>query len=182
MLKIYLAGPDVFLADALDVGRRKKEFCRKAGFSGLFPLDQDPSVGADAAAIFRANRALMDEADIGLFNLTPFRGPGADAGTVFELGYMFCQGKEVHGYSSSESEYAERARATSGPVVERDGHLRDRDGLGIEDFGLSDNLMILRAIEEAGGHFVAAQAPGDLAAFVAFGRVLDRLAGGLPPT
>ena len=28
------------------------------------------------------------QADAIIANLTPFRGPGADAGTVYELGYM----------------------------------------------------------------------------------------------
>ena len=47
-LKIYLAGPDVFLADARRVGRRKQELCREYGFEGLFPLDKDEAVGPDA--------------------------------------------------------------------------------------------------------------------------------------
>src|SRR5437899_12125756 len=92
-LKIYLAGPDVFLADARAVGERKKALCQEFGFEGLFPLDNDEDVGADAAKIFRANCSLMRQADIGLFNLTPFRGPSADAGTVFELGFLFARGK-----------------------------------------------------------------------------------------
>jgi nucleoside 2-deoxyribosyltransferase len=86
-LKLYLAGPDVFLREAVEIGRRKKALCRDNGHEGLFPLDNDVSPD-DAAAIFAANRGLMDRADAGLFNLSPFRGPSADAGTVFELGYM----------------------------------------------------------------------------------------------
>jgi nucleoside 2-deoxyribosyltransferase len=31
---------------------------------------------------------MMDAADAIIANLTPFRGPGADPGTVYELGYM----------------------------------------------------------------------------------------------
>jgi len=30
-----------------------------------------------------------------VFNLTPFRGPSADAGTVFELGFMYSKGKHT---------------------------------------------------------------------------------------
>ena len=75
-LKISLAGPDVFLADAVEIGRQKLELCRHFGFQGIFPLDQDE---ADAFGIFRANRSLMRQADIGLFNLTPFRGPSAES-------------------------------------------------------------------------------------------------------
>jgi nucleoside 2-deoxyribosyltransferase len=81
-IKIYLAGPDVFLPDAAAMGRRKQQICEECGFVGLFPLDYDTSVSGDAAKIFRANCHLMKkDADVGLFNLTPFRGPSPDAGT-----------------------------------------------------------------------------------------------------
>jgi nucleoside 2-deoxyribosyltransferase len=38
-MKIYLAGPDVFLPDAVDIGRRKAELCTRHGLIGLYPLD-----------------------------------------------------------------------------------------------------------------------------------------------
>ena len=38
-MKIYLAGPDVFLPDAIEVGRRKQVLCERYGAIGLFPLD-----------------------------------------------------------------------------------------------------------------------------------------------
>jgi nucleoside 2-deoxyribosyltransferase len=38
-MKIYLAGPDVFLPDAVDIGRRKVELCARHGLIGLYPLD-----------------------------------------------------------------------------------------------------------------------------------------------
>ena len=41
MTKIYLAGPDVFLSNAIEVGNRKKKLCSQAGFTGLFPLDNE---------------------------------------------------------------------------------------------------------------------------------------------
>ena len=44
-MKIYLAGPDVFLHDAVEIGRRKVEMCRRHGLIGLYPLDNaiDPA-------------------------------------------------------------------------------------------------------------------------------------------
>ena len=30
-MKIYLAGPNVFLPDAIEIGRRKVELCRRLG-------------------------------------------------------------------------------------------------------------------------------------------------------
>jgi nucleoside 2-deoxyribosyltransferase len=178
--KIYLAGPDVFLANARLVGARKQALCTEFGFGGLFPLDNDEDVGADPAKIFRANCALMDRADKGLFNLSPFRGPSADAGTVFELGYMFSAKKPVFGYTNATGLYRERVAADHTVVVDRDGQPRDRDGLAVENFGLRDNLMIARAIEDSGGVMVAvaeqgAGRDGALAAFAAFKACLERM-------
>ncbi len=38
-MKIYLAGPDVFLHDAVEIGQRKAELCARHGLTGLYPLD-----------------------------------------------------------------------------------------------------------------------------------------------
>lgn len=170
VLSIYLAGPDVFLANALEIGERKREACRRFGFEGLFPLDGDRSVDAEATEIFRTNCALMRRADVGLFNLTPFRGPSADPGTVFELGFMFALGKPVYGYSSAAPVYSARVGAFSGPLADRHGRRWDRDGHVVEDFGLVDNLMVDGAIREAGGKIVRvhAEAGERLAALPAF--------------
>jgi nucleoside 2-deoxyribosyltransferase len=150
--KIYLAGPDVFLPDAMIVGRRKQEICRQFGFEGLFPLDQQLGGEPSGIDIFRADMALMREADIGLFNLSPFRGPSADPGTVFELGMMMGMGKRVFGYRNTERLYHQR--------VQDDGYL-------VERFGLGDNLMVDCAILEAGG-VIAAETEEGLAAMASF--------------
>src|SRR6202035_2747942 len=95
MTKVYLAGPDVFLPDAVEIGRRKVELCTRHGLTGLYPLDNAIDLAATDASlqIFRGNEAMMQSADAIIANLTPFRGPGADAGTVYELGYMAGHGK-----------------------------------------------------------------------------------------
>ena len=116
-MKLYLAGPDVFLADAMDVGARKRGLCRKYGFEGLFPVDPEKGESKDPAVIFRANCALMQEADGGLFNLTPFRGPSADVGTAFELGFLFARGTPIHGYASRGGAYADRVEKICGRVL-----------------------------------------------------------------
>ena len=92
---LYLAGPDVFLPDAIEIGRRKVALCEKHDATGLFPLDNEIDLAAPDASlqIFRANQTMMDRADAIVANLTPFRGPSADAGTVYELGYMAGKGK-----------------------------------------------------------------------------------------
>jgi nucleoside 2-deoxyribosyltransferase len=84
-MNIYLAGPDVFLPDAVEIGRRKLEICARHGLTGLYPLDS----GIDAAAadlslqIFKGLEVMMERCDVIIANLTPFRGAGADPGTVY---------------------------------------------------------------------------------------------------
>lgn len=178
---IYLAGPDVFLANASEITERKREICREFGFEGLFPSDKEASVKIDARKIFEANCALMRHADIGVFNLTPFRGPSADCGTVFELGFMFSLGKPVHGYSSNGSCYSRRVEASDGPATIRDGHSYDRNGYEIEDFALTDNLMLDNAISRDGGILTTFNetAGEPLAALSAFRLCIESLPRGL---
>lgn len=147
-MKIYLAGPDVFLPDAVDLGKRKVEICARHGVSGLYPLDSAVDLSARDASvqIFRANAAMMDAADAVIANLTPFRGPSADAGTVYELGYMAGRAKLCLGYSNDPRLYADRVRR-SDEVISRDGRLTDAQGLTVEDFGLTDNLMMVHALD-----------------------------------
>ena len=64
-MKIYLAGPDVFLPDAVEIGRRKAAICARHGMTGLYPLDNAVDLTAPDAslAIFKGNEAMMDAAD-----------------------------------------------------------------------------------------------------------------------
>jgi nucleoside 2-deoxyribosyltransferase len=72
-MKIYLAGPDVFLPDAVEFGRRKAEICARHGLTGLYPLDNAIDLSARDASlkIFAGNEAMMIEADAIIANLTP---------------------------------------------------------------------------------------------------------------
>src|SRR6202162_2778822 len=131
-MKVYLAGPDVFLPDAVEVGRRKVGLCTRHGLTGLYPLDNAVDLAARDASlqIFRGNEAMMNEADAIIANLTPFRGPGADAGTVYELGHMAGRGKLCFGYSNDPTSYADRVRDFTA-VSSRDGRLIDAQGLTV---------------------------------------------------
>ena len=163
-MKIYLAGPDVFLPDAIDIGRRKVDLCRHYGVTGLYPLDNTVDLFAPNASvkIFRGNEAMMIEADAIIANLTPFRGPGADAGTVYELGFMAGRGKRLLGYSNDPALYIDRVRSRTN-VTSQDGRRVDADGLTVEDFGHTDNLMMIHALELHGAPLVLPrEAPADL--------------------
>lgn len=152
--KVYLAGPDVFLPDAIAIGQRKKELCAAFGFEGLFPFDNEiapNSLGERVdLQIYRANVAMIQEADLGIFNLTPFRGSSADVGTVFELGMFAGLGKPVFGYTSDADSLLERVQRTRRVTRDPLGGWRDVMGMTIEDFGNADNLMIEAIFVEQG--------------------------------
>ena len=164
-MKIYLAGPDVFLPDALEIGRRKREICARHGVTGLYPLDNviDLSAADASLAIFKGNEAMMDASDAIIANLTPFRGPGADAGTVYELGYMAGRGKLCLGYSNDPDRLCDRVARFGDVTTSSDGRLIDAQGLTVEDFGQPDNLMMIHALDLHGCALVVPQtAPADI--------------------
>jgi nucleoside 2-deoxyribosyltransferase len=178
-MKVYLAGPDVFLPDAHDIGQLKREICQRHGLQGLFPLDgdlRDLAGEPRSRAIFSANAALMDEAHAIIANLTPFRGPSADVGTAYELGYMLGsrtkdeKKKICLGYSNIGRNYIDKVRDRMDLRRDDAGRFWDPDNLQVEDFGLPDNLMIVHGLELSGHSLVVPEHPvpdplRDLAAF-----------------
>ncbi|SRR6266702_1478640 len=184
-MKIYLAGPDVFLPDAVEIGRRKADICARHGLTGLYPLDNIVDLASSSASldIFKGNEAMMDAADAIIANLTPFRGASADAGTVYELGYMAGRGKLLFAYSNDPAAYAERVARTLNVTKSSSGQLIDRDGLIVENFDLPDNLMMIHALDLHGAALVTprempADIWHDLTSFEAcVGLAVDRAAG-----
>ncbi len=160
-MKIYLAGPEVFLDDARELGALKIELCRRYGFIGLFPLDGEPIMAGKgmSAAIFAANLELIRQADAIIANLTPFRGLSADPGTAFEIGFGVALGKKVAAYSNLPGDLLGRACESIGPAsVIGSAPTLMADGMHVEDFGLFDNLMLAEALEMSGLPVFQAQA------------------------
>ncbi|GGB92300.1 hypothetical protein GCM10011352_17950 [Marinobacterium zhoushanense] len=150
-LKIYLAGPDVFRRDAKELGQAKAAICAEYGFDGLFPLDSNVDLTGlspyqSGLAIYRADIDLMNRCDLIVANMTPFRGPGLDGGTAFEMGYMRAQGKPVWGYTLDSRDYGER--------VEQVEPGWDGEQQHVEAFGMADNLMLIGSIAESGGELL----------------------------
>ncbi len=154
----------MFLPQPLARAAALKRICARHGLTGISPLDALPDEPADWAALSEAQRiALRNEAHIRrsdalIANLTPFRGPSADVGTVFEVGFMRALGRPVFGWSNDGRDFAARTRSAVG-VADTAGC--DPDGLTIEEFGLIDNLMIDCAIGASGGLLVRVALSGD---------------------
>ncbi len=162
--RIYLAGPEVFMPNAKEIGGAKAALCAAAGCIGAFPLDATLDLTGltpleQARLISLSNEELMRSCDALIANLTPFRGVSMDSGTAFEVGFMRALERPVFGYTNITACYRERADAFRLLPDWRDG---DREEFMVEDFGLAENLMIDIALRETGVAPVCMEvAPGE---------------------
>lgn len=155
--RVYLAGPDVFFPEGRALLARKRALCRRYGFAAVSPLDADrgakraarASRRARGLAIAAANEAKIRACQLVVANLSPFRGPSADPGTVYELGFARGLGLPVFAYTTDGRTFRERTLVALGLDSHERDLERDRDGLAIEDFGLRDNLMLDGALAGA---------------------------------
>lgn len=150
MTTAYLAGPQVFRRDWKVAADRLKAACRKYGVEGRFPMDNQvdtarakPLVAAD---IRRQNLRLIERSDIVLADVHCFRGPNADDGTAFEVGYATALRKPVLCYASGTGiELVDKVHNFYQFWLELQ-HIRrgkDINGWAVEDFGLPVNLMLV---------------------------------------
>lgn len=169
MIRVYIAGPEVFLPNGLEQVERKRALCRAYGMEpsarqGDFLQYEGGDKFVFGTMIARHNEELMRQSDIIIANLTPFRGISADPGTVYELGFMCALGRKAYGYTNTSRGYSERASVDHyGNKVERaaSGRLVAADGQMVEDHGMVDNLMIDGGIVRSGGFLVSGQVAVD---------------------
>jgi nucleoside 2-deoxyribosyltransferase len=172
--RIYLAGPEVFLKNAREIGEKKKALCRKYGFEGVFPIDVEIKAEGKSPREFGlclsdVNEGLIKSCQVVIANITPFRGPSADVGTVYEMGFAHALGKLVLAYTNVAEPFTERTtKALKGKVAHGDdGLLRDELDMFVEENGLVDNLMVDGCISANSGVLVIEQAPvGELFTFL----------------
>lgn len=126
-MKIYIAGPDVFRADAETVGINYKRFLNKYGHEGLYPLDNQYST---AAEIIQGNYNLIDDCDLVIANCNSFRGLEPDSGTCCEIGYAIAKGKKIICYLDDNRSQVEKIGAV------------DKNGYYVEDFNYPINIMM----------------------------------------
>ena len=153
--KIYIAGFDVFKPDAVEIGAKHVQTCKDNDLVGHYPLDNEVDFTEPkktvAQKIFLANKKLIDDCDVVIANLNPFRGKEVDSGTAWECGYASGQGKRVIGYMDEETAYINTFHENE---KNRDAiQTLDKDGLFIEDFDMPVNLMLGCSIEIVKGDF-----------------------------
>ncbi len=157
----YLAGPEVFLPDAIEIGQTKVAICRDHGIDAVFPFTQaadPPDLSAERGhEIFEECVRMMRRCNLVIANMTPFRGASMDAGTAIEVGYMFARRHPVFAYTNVLADYDTRVAA---------------DSLSVESFGFADNLMCEGPVWKSGAAIVRTDVePGrlftDLRGFVA---------------
>lgn len=154
-MRIYLAGPEVFERDPIAAGNSLKALVAKHRAIGLFPMDNELSTEhlkaslGQAAHIRAKNMELIRSCDAIVANMIPFRGPSMDVGTAYEMGVGAALGKIVVGYTSDLSDYVAKTQVQTKCKREKDGVLRDKEGMSVEEFGhddgeipLLDNLMV----------------------------------------
>jgi nucleoside 2-deoxyribosyltransferase len=162
--RIYLAGPDVFLPNAAAVAAAKRELCAQYGFTGLSPMDNEiavsPSKRETSQRISAANEALIRSCDLLIANITPFRGPSADVGTAYEMGFARGLGLPVLAYTNAGGTFLERTVSSLGNHVRlRPTDLpADQFDMFIEDFDGADNLMLTGAVEATGTSVIVSAA------------------------
>lgn len=148
MQKIYIAGPDVFEKDSIEIGKKLSALCSQYGFVGLYPMDNVVDFSQPkhkiASDIFQANAQMIKDTDIVIANLNSFRGKESDSGTVWECGYAHALGKKVYGYLKTSASYIEQFESKQA----RDGMFWDEEDRFIEDFDHPVNLMIACSCEE----------------------------------
>ena len=164
--RVYLAGPDVFFPDPVAWAEQKKTICDRHGLIGVSPLDDLADEPNDWSEYpFWRRIALRNEAHIKschclIANLTPFRGPSADVGTIYEVGFARALGLKLFGYATTTELFLPRTLEAIGDATKTlpDGTYLDRDGLLVEQFGLFDNLMIEGGITGSGGALITGDA------------------------
>ena len=166
--RVYLAGPDVFHRDVRRLGDRKKALCRGYGFEGVYPGDVEAGITRGTReemglSISKVNEDRIRTCQLVIAHITPFRGPSADVGTAYEMGFAHAIGLKVFAYSNVSSSFTERSVRLLGDSVRRDTHeqLRDNDDMAIEEFGFVDNLMLEGCIKLSEGELVVGNAPQD---------------------
>jgi len=127
--KIYIAGPEVFLADRGEAYYTRVRALLKA--HNVVPLIPVDNVVTGALNIRNKNIEMIQACDAIIADLSPFRSKEPDCGTAFEVGYAAALGKMLLTFTSDTR-----------TLVEKYGGEKCPEGMSVENFDLPFNLML----------------------------------------
>lgn len=147
---IWLAGPDVWLPDSAAQAARQRAHCIDAGFTGAtpdpLPVTSEEGSELQARELYADRMARLRQADAGVVNLTPWRGPSCDTGAAFEAGVLAGLGRPIFAYlnvsDETQAEYVDRVDSFVGAQRDEAGVWRDGDGCLVENYGLPETVML----------------------------------------
>ncbi|SCJ36948.1 Nucleoside 2-deoxyribosyltransferase [Anaerotruncus sp. 2789STDY5834896] len=147
----YLAGPDMFWPDGMEIGAGYVEMSHRYGIDGIFPPDparedqyreytpQDNSQEELEKKIFTHDMNQIYRSDMIIANLNDFRrGQEPDSGTAFECGAAWALGLRCYAFLTDIRPLVERFSAAKHRSAE--GRWADENCYVIEDRGLPLNL------------------------------------------
>ena len=147
---VYLAGPDVHYPDADDLIARKRLICVSGEVEARLAGDDVTLSGRagelQARETYAGALANLRACDAVIANLTPWRGPGCDPATAFEVGFASALGKPVLAYlnldDEADAEYRARVEAWIGATPDAKGVWRDANGCSVEDLDLPESALL----------------------------------------
>lgn len=159
-VKLYLAGPEVFLPNAMEHAQSQRDLCTQYGFIGLHPIDNNVDIenGSDdtAVRIYRGDVRQIRECDIVVANCNPFRGALMDDRTAYELGFGNALGKPSYGYLKNTYTYNQRMIDYGQGFFSHthNAYIDCQNYLLVDDFGTFINLMMQCGMTEHGGRLI----------------------------
>jgi len=154
-IKVYAAGPQVFLVDAARWFADMQRMALGLGVELLVPLDPRLVLPAD---IFQHNLALLRECAAVVASVDPFRGAEPDSGTCWEVGFAYALGKPVVYVLIDDSTTAAKATAlfkAKGVDAAVAANGAAADGMLLEQFGFPLNLMLACSGERRSSYYEA---------------------------
>lgn len=139
--RVYFAGPWVFHRDADTHADLIRIQAVTYGLEAILPTDAEPGASYPDTAADVAIHCLAQirRANVIIADVSPFRGPEPDSGTIFEIGYAAALGHQVILFSTDQRSIRQRLVDADllAPNSEEDS-TRHR----LEPFGLSVNAML----------------------------------------